>query len=209
MRLRLQGDAGSGRTIAAVVLAPIVIDNGRQAVIRFDPCVRDRGASGSKRSETAKRLDPHRSSVRGDPQYRAAPGTRTEEARADVVRTLSSVSKGRILLADPKGEECLATPRSGTRLAERRAVCGVRRAAPRGLPGAVPTPLRGLRWTSCARLRQVRDPLSGHLSPEGTDRFDLAGHRVALHYRSAVSGRARTPEPRRHAPMSIVRYPHA
>ena len=144
--------------------------NGRQAVIRFDPRVRDRGASGSKRSETAKRLDPHRSAGRGDPQYRAAPGTRTEEARADVVRTLSSVSKGRILLADPKGEECLATPRSGTRLAERRAVCGVRRAAPRGLPGAVPYPPSGfamdlLRSAEAGPRPAVRSSLAGRNRP--------------------------------------------
>ena len=70
-------------------------------------------------------------------------------------------------------------------------------------------PLRGLRRTSRVWPRQVRDPLSGHCSPERTDWFDLAGHRVALRHRSAVSSRARPPEPRKIAPMSIVRYPHA
>ena len=70
----------------------------------------------------------------------------------------------------------MATPKQGTRLAERRTVRGVRRAAPRGLPGAVPTPASGFANDLSRLAEQVRDPLLGHLSPEGTDRIDLAGH---------------------------------
>ena len=54
-------------------------------------------------------------------------------------------------------------------------------AAPVGRPhgdyqAQSPPPLPGLRRTSRAWPEQVRDSLLGHLSPEGTDRIDLAGH---------------------------------
>ena len=108
LRPSLPGDAGSGRTVAVVVAALIVIGNGPPAVIRFDPLVHDREASGSGRTETAKCLDPHgrpgggdgRGAIRG---IEPRPRIQTEESRADVVRTLSSVSKGRIPLALPNG----------------------------------------------------------------------------------------------------------
>ena len=198
MRL-LPGDAGSGRTVAAL----IVIDNGAPAVIRFDPLAHDREVSGSGRTETAKCLDPHgrpgggdgRRAIRG---IEPRPRTRTEEARADVVRTLSSVSKGRILLADPKGEECLATPRSGTRLAEWRAVA-VPPGGPTGTTRRSPYPRFGVCEGPLALGRAV-SPVASRSSLAGRNRPDRPcrspGRALPP---TAESSRARTPEPRKRA----------
>ena len=100
---------------------PLVLGRGRSA-IRCPVISHRKEANGSTLRVTGSRSAT-------DPRYRAV-HAHPNRGRSHRCRWCAILTrKGRILLADPKGEECLATPRSGTRLAERRAV-----AAPPGGP---------------------------------------------------------------------------